>query len=379
MAALQEGEVLVMTRKKSKDAVKDAVTVQILLWLGVVLFGALALFYENALLFLCLGVPCMVGSAVYALARRGRAIFVSEYGIESVSFFSVRRVIPWECVASYSERIKRGEYYIDSRRSRIFDDDDSGWSEDSFRLRLTLSEGRPLYVSNDFTGYKLFKKLLKEKGVPREEKTEKATSSVLDKDAVQEFKTQVQNLVASYAEELAQRGVELRVSKRYFEVPVGERIISGILGEIDRAKARKREKENGYHHQRNKYYCLIVSLIPIDGCLRKDRCKEYAFILRKRERGYIGDTPVESMAEEDKLLEKIERRIQRICRKAEKRTVQKLCGDTLWDALRYVCSAKYVYKDPILGKDRTWFELGLILFVAVLVLVVTTCGEIFWS
>ena len=163
MAALQEGEVLVMTRKKSKDAV----TVQILLWLGVVLFGALALFYENALLFLCLGVPCVVGSAVYALARRGRAIFVNEYGIESVSFFSVRRVIPWECVVSYSEKIKRGECYIDCRRSRIFDDDDSGWCEDSFRLKITLSAGWPLYVGNDFTEYKKFKKILREKGIQR--------------------------------------------------------------------------------------------------------------------------------------------------------------------------------------------------------------------
>ena len=372
MSVLQEGEALMMTRKKSKDAV----SLQAFLWVAATLFAVAALMMEEAWIFLLLGVPFVIASAVYALCRRYRVLIVREEGIESFSFFTGRRTIPWDRVVSYSERIKRGEYYIDCSVVGV---DNSGWSEDSFRLRLTLSEGRPLYVSNDFTGYKLFKKLLKEKGVPREEKTEKATSSVLDKDAVQEFKTQVQNLVASYAEELAQRGVELRVSKRYFEVPVGERMMRGIAGEIDRIKARKREKENGYHHQRNKYYCLLLSLVPTDGCLRKDRCKEYAFILRKRERGYIGDTPVESMAEEDKLLEKIERRIQRICRKAEKRTAQKLCGDTLWDALRYVCSAKYVYKDPILGKDRTWFELGLILVVAVLVLVVTTCGEIFWS
>lgn len=376
MAVLQEGEVLVMTRKKSKDAV----SLQAFLWVAVALFAVAALMMEEAWLFLCLGLPFVVASAVYAFYRRGRAVIVSEQGIESVSFFSVRRIIPWECVISYSEKIKRGEYYIDYHwENYVAGVDNSGWSEDSFRLRLTLSEGRPLYVSNDFTEYRRFKKMLKEKDVPREKKAEKTTPSVTKNDSAQEFKALAQKVVAQYAEELAQRGVELRVSKRYFEVPVGERCFNGLLGEIDRIKARKREKENKYHYQRNKYYCLILSLIPTDGCVRKDRCKEYAFVLRKRERGYIGESPVESMAEEEKLLAKIERRIQRICHQTEKRTAQKVCGDTLWDALRYVCSAKYAYKDPILGKDRAWFEMGLIVGAFALLIAGVICGEIMWS
>ena len=165
MSVLREGEVLVMTRKKSEDAVK----IHAILWIMVVLFAVVSLIEESALLFLCLGVPCIVSSVVYALFARGRAVIVSEYGIESVSFFSVRRIIPWDCVVSYSEKIKRGDYHIDcSWKNHIMGVDNSGWCEDFFRLKLTLSEGRPLYVSNDFTEYKRFKKLLKEKGVQLE-------------------------------------------------------------------------------------------------------------------------------------------------------------------------------------------------------------------
>ena len=376
MSVLQEDEVLVMTRKKSKDAVK----IHAILWVMVVLFAVASLIEESALLFLCRGVPCVVSSVVYAFFTRGRAVIVSEYGIESVSFFSVHRIIPWECVVSYSEKIKRGEYYIDMRRSRVLDDDDSGWVEDSFRLKLTLSEGRPLYVSNDFTEYKRFKKLLKEKEIPRASKTPKPLTAPSKNDAVQEFKAQVQGMVARYADRLAQQGVEIRISKRYFKVPVREWLSGhGLLEEIDRAKAHKREKERGYHYQKNTYHCLLLTLAPINGSVRKDRCKDYGFILRKKERAFIGDVPVETIADGEKLLAKIEKRVQKICRQAEKRTPQKVCGDTLWDALRYVCSAKYVYKDPILGRDRLWFELGLALGIAVLILAVAICGEIVWN
>ena len=157
MAFLQEGEVLVMTRKKSKDAV----SLQAFLWVAAALFAVAALMMEEAWIFLLLGVPFIVTSAVLALCRRYRVLVVREEGIESMSFFTGRRTIPWECVVSYREKIKRGDYYIDcSWEKHVAGVDRSGWTEDSFQLRLTLSEGRPLYVSNDFTEYKPFKKLL---------------------------------------------------------------------------------------------------------------------------------------------------------------------------------------------------------------------------
>ena len=164
MSDFQKDKMLVMKRKKSKDAA----SLQAFLWVAAVLMAVGALMMEEVRIFLFLGIPFILTSAVYALCRRYRVLIVREEGIESVSFFTGRRTIPWECVVSYSEKIKRGEYHIDYRwENHVVGVDNSGWMEDSFRLRLTLSKGLPLYVSNDFTEYKQFKKLLKEKGVPR--------------------------------------------------------------------------------------------------------------------------------------------------------------------------------------------------------------------
>ena len=151
---------LVMRPKKDPDAV----TIQAVLWLCVIAFGALAVVEKEPLAFWCLSFPCIVVSIVYALYPRGRVIVVTEEGIESVVLFAFRRFVPWERVASYREKKKEGQYHIDVRWHGT---DRSRWYEDSFRLKVSVASGLPLYVSNDFTEYKQFKKLLKEKGVPR--------------------------------------------------------------------------------------------------------------------------------------------------------------------------------------------------------------------
>ena len=151
---------LVMRPKKDPDAV----TIQAVLWLCVIAFGALAVVEKEPLAFWCLSFPCIVVSIVYALYPRGRVIVVSEEGIESVVLFAFRRFVPWERVASYQEKKKEGQYHIDVRWHGT---DHSGWCEDSYRLKVKVASGLPLYVSNGYTEYKQFKKLLKEKGVPR--------------------------------------------------------------------------------------------------------------------------------------------------------------------------------------------------------------------
>ena len=151
---------LVMRPKKDPDAV----TIQAVLWLCAIAFGALAVVEKETLAFWCLSFPCIVGSVVYALYPRGRAIVVSEEGIESVVFCVFRRFVPWERVASYREKKKEGQYHIDVRWHGT---DHSGWCEDSYRLKVAVASGLPLRVGNRFTEYKQFKKLLKEKGVPR--------------------------------------------------------------------------------------------------------------------------------------------------------------------------------------------------------------------
>ncbi len=94
---------LVMRPKKDPDTI----TIQVVLWVCAILFGALAWIEKEPWTLWALSVPCIVVSIVYALYLRGRVIVVSEDGIKSVTFFVFRRFVPWECVVSYREREKR--------------------------------------------------------------------------------------------------------------------------------------------------------------------------------------------------------------------------------------------------------------------------------
>ena len=160
---------LIMRPKKDPDAV----TIQAVLWLYVIALGALAVIEKEPWVFWCLCVPGIVASFLYALYPRGRRIVVSEDGIESVSFFVFRRFVPWERVVSYREKKKQGEYMIHYSWTAWLTHTGSDWIEDSFRLKVSVASGLPLYVSNSYTEYKQFKKLLKEKGVPRIKATKK--------------------------------------------------------------------------------------------------------------------------------------------------------------------------------------------------------------
>ena len=76
---------LIMRPKKDPDAV----TIQAVLWVCVIAFGALAVIEKEPWAFWCLCVPGIVASFLYALYPRGRRIVVSEEGIESdLKFFS---------------------------------------------------------------------------------------------------------------------------------------------------------------------------------------------------------------------------------------------------------------------------------------------------
>lgn len=165
MAALNEDEMLVMCPKKDPDAV----TIQAVLWVLAVIFGALAWIEKEPWAFWCFSVPCVVASVAYALYRRGRAVRVGEDGIESVTFFVFRRFVPWERVVSYREKEKKGGYQSFLSWTAYLSDRSAGmaWVEGSLRLKVSVASGLPLRVSNNYTEYKRFKKLLREKGVQR--------------------------------------------------------------------------------------------------------------------------------------------------------------------------------------------------------------------
>ena len=186
---------------------------------------------------------------------------------------------------------------------------------------------------------------------------------------MQELKNQVQALVDTYQERLAAYGVTVSVSKRYVETDVTERNISSpdsgvqLLNDMDRWLDKKREKK--YNNQPNRYHCIVLEVCPTDKTqIAKGDCKEYAFVVRKTERAHIGLAPERVEYARHKVLQKVEKRLQKILRRAQNDPLT-ACKDTWLDAIRYVVSHKYADKQRILGKTRDFWDLFLGGIVAV--------------
>ncbi|MBQ9806866.1 MAG: hypothetical protein IJW49_10240, partial [Clostridia bacterium] len=103
--------------------------------------------------------------------------------------------------------------------------------------------------------------------------------------------------------------------------------------------------------------------------VRREYCRDYAFYIHKVERAHIGMEPKKYTYEEQKILSKIEKRINKILRKLQKITPQKVCKDTLWDAIRYTLP-RYGYKRRFLNRERADWELIFLISTGVLALVV---------
>ena len=202
--------------------------------------------------------------------------------------------------------------------------------------------------------------------------------------ALQDIKTKIISLVDKYRGQLASKGIKIIISKRYVETEVEER--SGgyanagqaIFNIFDRVNDRKKEKENGYNFEKNKYHSIVITVIPLDKTLVSvSDCREYAFVLKKTERAHLGLEPQKKIYQEEKVLAKIEKRILRILKKADKKSVQKVCKNTFWDACRYAHSSKYAYKTEFCGKDRfTWDMIFMFLTVAVVIAILATAWTI---
>ena len=191
---------------------------------------------------------------------------------------------------------------------------------------------------------------------------------------MQEIIEKVNVILEKYSEQLADNGIKVTVSKRYFEESVGEQIRhsgeSIILNEIERSLDRKREEKKGYHHIRNRYHVIVLSVIPFKkDIVRREYCRDYAFYIHKIERPHIGTEPKKFIYEEQKILSKIEKRINKLLRKTQRNTPQKVCKDNLFDAIRYT-APRYGYKRSFLNKERADWELIFLISTSVLALVV---------
>lgn len=191
---------------------------------------------------------------------------------------------------------------------------------------------------------------------------------------MQEIIEKVNAVLEKYSEQLADNGIKVTVSKRYFEESVVERIgntgNTAIFNEIDRALDRKREKKKGYHHIRNRYHVIVLSVVPVKkDIVRREYCRDYAFFIHKVERAHIGMEPKKYTYEEQKILSRIERRINKLLIKTQRNTPQKVCKDNLFDAIRYT-APRYGYKRRFLNKERVDWESIFLISFGVLALVV---------
>ena len=192
------------------------------------------------------------------------------------------------------------------------------------------------------------------------------------------MKNEVRTLLQKYEGRLAEKGIVITFSQKYREEDVRERQSGGFLDTISKACDRKRENES-YHYEKNRYHCIVLTVSPLDkSLLPLAYHRQYSFVVKKTERPHIGMEPIRKEYTEEKVLGKIERRIQKILRKAEKYPPNKVCRDTFWDAFRYMDRQSRGYKSKILGKSSDFWDMVLVaVTVGALALFLAICYMIF--
>jgi len=189
-------------------------------------------------------------------------------------------------------------------------------------------------------------------------------------DFLKSIKGKVQSIVSKYEEQLASKGIAIDVSKKYYETVLYHfNRRGGLLEIIDTELSQKREGK--YKNIRNRYHSIVISVLPIDRKLvKREHCREYAFLLRSIDREEIGRKPKLTEYNIEKVLYKIEKRILRLLKKADKKSAEKVCKDSFVDAFRYTLSGKYRYKKRILGLNAELWSVLSAVFIVVIILLI---------
>ena len=142
---------------------------------------------------------------------------------------------------------------------------------------------------------------------------------------------------------------------------------------------RLAEKKEAKTHKfvRDRYHTVVLRFSPSEeGLLPAELCREYAFLLKKKDRIFIGETPKEKLYDTEKVKRRLEKRLQKMIRLSQRKGAQRACRDTWRDAMRYMTSKRYIYKKRILGKDRDFWD--TLFFVSVALLAVLAVGLAFF-
>ena len=132
----------------------------------------------------------------------------------------------------------------------------------------------------------------------------------------------------------------------------------GILNLLEYKLFKKKNEKKKYHYAPNRYKLLVIQLKPTKPILsNKNGFKTYVFLVNKIFRAYLGDRPIERQYNEKAVIKKIEKRLIRILKCAEKYKASDLCSNSLWDSWRYSNVAKYKFIENYCGKSRFFWEM----------------------
>ena len=82
---------------------------------------------------------------------------------------------------------------------------------------------------------------------------------------------------------------------------------------------KKGIEEKKYHYTPNQYKLLVLAVEPTKKSkANKKDYKKYAFLVYSMSRGFQGEKPIEYQSKEQKIIKKIEKRLEKLLKKAER-------------------------------------------------------------
>lgn len=171
---------------------------------------------------------------------------------------------------------------------------------------------------------------------------------------MQQTMDKIEALVAQYENRLLKKGIVCTISKKYFEAKTPAFYFRHYdhIGVLVSHFIDKHENKN-YKHQPNRKYCVVLCFYPNDKAqIKKNECKEYAFVLYEISRQQEGFAPEKITHKEKNILKKIRRTMNSVLKKTESKSATEVCKETQADQLRYLIQSEYGYKKTVFGIKR---------------------------
>ncbi len=149
-------------------------------------------------------------------------------------------------------------------------------------------------------------------------------------------------LVEEYNTRLAPYGLKCTVNRRFTTEKVQNRTVGGDNVYEIAEEAIYKNKERKYKNAPNTYKIAWLQVCPTEnGIVPKNDRKQYAFVIGGKRRAHIGASPESIMVEEEKLLKRLRKRLEKILAKAKESDDASWCRNSAFDVLRYAVSSKY--------------------------------------